>query len=258
MFRPTTYRGRLPRSGFADAPAAAWTTGASGSVRLGTPLRPASGQTPGPVASAAMSASTSSRLPGLGRASCVRTNCESDMAEPLAPPFRPRRPGRPSGLEDARLARFYQALRSGLRRTPAARAAGISPNTLKAWLARARGTSARPATAEYENFLEAIEVCEAEIEYEVLMNMVADLPGHPRVAMRWLAMRWPERYQRPRRAALKHDREGAPEPRAAEPGPTIRVTEQATQAVPIPIDRLGEFADLFDPLEDTQSSRTDD
>lgn len=107
-----------------------------------------------------------------------------------------RRPGRPSGLDEARLDSFYRAVRSGMRRTAAARAAGISPNTMKGWLERGRGRSSRPATAEYVDFIEAIEVCEAELEYEVVRNLIADLPGHPKAEMRWLAMRWPERYGR--------------------------------------------------------------
>jgi hypothetical protein len=43
-----------------------------------------------------------------------------------------------------------------------------------------------------------IEICEAELEFAVVSQLMRDLPGHPKAAMRWLELRWPEHYNRSR------------------------------------------------------------
>jgi hypothetical protein len=168
--------------------------------------------------------------PGHGVARSLRT--------PLA-----RRPGRPSGLDDDRLARFFEAIGIGMRPTPAARLTGVSTNTLAKWLRRGRGLDpSRPTTAEYVRFVEMVEQREAQAEFEVLRNLTADLKGHPLAAIKWLATRWPQRYGRSGRERTEDDGEEVVSPWPAEPEPTT-ATIEPTRALLIPADQLGAFAD---------------
>jgi hypothetical protein len=100
-----------------------------------------------------------------------------------------------ANLDDRRVVDVLSALASRSTRRDAA----TYQRRSKGWLERARGKSTRPASPEYVNFLERIEVVEAQIELEVLTKLIADLPGNPRAEMRWLEMRYPEWYVRDRR-----------------------------------------------------------
>lgn len=155
-----------------------------------------------------------------------------------------RRPGRPSGLDDARVARFFEAIEVGVRPTPAARLAGISVDTLSGWLKRGRGLDpCRPAKPEYVRFVEMVERFEAQAEFEVVKNLVADLKGHPGAAIRWLEARWPERYGRSRREPAEDDHYEAALSRPAEPEIAVVANEPPRRRLVIPLDRLGDLAD---------------
>lgn len=162
-----------------------------------------------------------------------------------------RRPGRPSALDDKRLAMFFDAVRKGLKRAPAARVCGLNPATVEGWVARGRGRDPlRPARAEYVRFVELLEESEAFAEYTVVANLTEDLKGHPEAAMSWLAMRWPERYKRQWDGGLTDDPEsllqlGRPGEQQAEPEqPTATITETTrTRSIVVPASKLTEFAD---------------
>ena len=74
-----------------------------------------------------------------------------------------RRPGRPSKLNADVVGRFLMVVRMGNYRETAARLVGMGPSTMYRWL-----HDQRP---EYAAFRMALDMCEAEVEVEVIGNL---------------------------------------------------------------------------------------
>jgi hypothetical protein len=106
-----------------------------------------------------------------------------------------RRPGRPAKLNAEVVGRFLTAIRAGNYRETAARLAGIGPATMYRWL-----HDRRP---EYAAFRMALDMCEAEVEEEVIGNLFRLSRTSTRAAAFILSRRWPEQWarRRPRPAA---------------------------------------------------------
>ena len=102
-------------------------------------------------------------------------------------PVRKRRgPGRPSRLNPEVVGRFLQAIRAGNLRETAAEFAGISNATLYRWLCDPR--------PQFVAFQRAIVMAEAEVEVEVVSNLLRLSSKSPRAAAFWLSRRYPERW----------------------------------------------------------------
>jgi hypothetical protein len=87
--------------------------------------------------------------------------------------------------------RFFTAIRAGNYRETAARLAGIGPSTMYRWL-----HDPRP---EYAAFRMALDMCEAEVEVEVIGNLVRLSRTSTRAAAFILSRRWPEQWATRRR-----------------------------------------------------------
>jgi hypothetical protein len=98
-----------------------------------------------------------------------------------------RRPGRPAKLNAEVVGRFLMVIRAGNYRETAARLAGIGPATMYRWL-----HDPRP---EYAAFRMALDMCEAEVEVEVIGNLVRLSRTSTRAAAFILSRRWPERWR---------------------------------------------------------------
>jgi hypothetical protein len=141
--------------------------------------------------------------------------------EPLwAPPgdgaggSRRLRPGRPSRLNSEVVGRYLMAIRAGNFREPAARFAGIGPATMYRWM--------RDPRPEYAAFRMALLQCEAEVEVEVIGNLMRLSRTCTRAGRFLLERRWPERWG-PRRPL-----QPAEETRETRPGlsETVRLDEE--------------------------------
>ena len=102
-----------------------------------------------------------------------------------------RRPGRPAKLNAEVVGRFLMVIRAGNYRETAARLAGIGPATMYRWL-----HDPRP---EYAAFRMALDMCEAEVEVEVIGNLVRLSRTSTRAAAFILSRRWPERWRKLKR-----------------------------------------------------------
>ena len=98
-----------------------------------------------------------------------------------------RPPGRPRKLNPEVVGRFLMAIRAGNYRETAARLAGIGPATMYRWL-----HDPRP---EYAAFRMALDMCEAEVEVEVIGNLFRLSRTSTRAAAFILSRRWPERWR---------------------------------------------------------------
>jgi hypothetical protein len=106
-----------------------------------------------------------------------------------------RPPGRPRKLNPEVVGRFLMAIRAGNYRETAARLAGIGPATMYRWL-----HDPRP---EFAAFRMALDMCEAEVEAEVIGNLFRLSRTSTRAAAFILSRRWPERWATPGRPAIK-------------------------------------------------------
>jgi hypothetical protein len=97
-----------------------------------------------------------------------------------------RPPGRPRKLNPEVVGRFLTAIRAGNYRETAARLAGIGPSTMYRWL-----HDPRP---EYAAFRMALDMCEAEVEVEVIGNLFRLSRTSTRAAAFILSRRWPEKW----------------------------------------------------------------
>ena len=103
--------------------------------------------------------------------------------------------GRPTTLTQEVQDAIVEAIRNGNYAKAACQQAGISYNTYKSWLQRGSGVHSRlPATPEYVEFVEAVRQAEAECETEVVAWIYTKLKGDPALAMKFLALRFPERW----------------------------------------------------------------
>jgi len=102
-----------------------------------------------------------------------------------------RPPGRPRKLNPEVVGRFLMAIRAGNYRETAARLAGIGPATMYRWL-----HDPRP---EYAAFRMALDMCEAEVEVEVIGNLFRLSRTSTRAAAFILSRRWPERWRKLKR-----------------------------------------------------------
>lgn len=102
------------------------------------------------------------------------------------PTRRRRGPGRPSRLNPEVVGRFLQAIRAGNHRETAAQFAGISNATLYRWL--------RDSRAPFVAFRRAVVMAEAEVEVEVVSNIIRLSSKSTRAAAFWLSRRYPGRW----------------------------------------------------------------
>lgn len=100
--------------------------------------------------------------------------------------------GRPSKLNDDRRDRIIRAVRAGNYREAAARAAGIAPSTLYAWLER----GAAEETGPYYEFSEALQRAEAEAEVFAVATIRKAMPDDWRAAVTYLERRYPSRWRK--------------------------------------------------------------
>ena len=98
-----------------------------------------------------------------------------------------RPPGRPRKLNPEVVGRFLMVIRAGNYREVAARLAGIGPATMYRWL-----HDPRP---EFAAFRMALDMCEAEVEAEVIGNLFRLSRTSTRAAAFILSRRWPERWR---------------------------------------------------------------
>ena len=98
----------------------------------------------------------------------------------------PAKGGRPTKLTPAVQDRIIAAIRAGHFRESAARLAGISPATLYRWLSA--------ETEPYQAFQEAVVTAEAELEETVLEVVTDRIPDDARLALAFLAKRFPARW----------------------------------------------------------------
>ena len=103
--------------------------------------------------------------------------------------------GRPSKLTPATRRRLLDALRCGSHYEPACRAAGISFQTFRNWLARGE----REQSGQYFDFLEAVKKAEAAAELRALRLWNKAMPDDWRAAKDFLerrhSKRWNDRQQ---------------------------------------------------------------
>lgn len=159
-----------------------------------------------------------------------------------------RRPGRPSALDDEKLAAFFHAIRVGARRRQAARYAGINIETMENWVARGRGLDPqRPPKPEYVRFVEMLDLAEAQLEVGILVDMATGIKGKPAEQMEFLGRRFPERWRRFSEGNLTDDPEELlrlPSHVADEPKESVEVKEiTRTRTMVVPASQLSKFAD---------------
>jgi len=94
--------------------------------------------------------------------------------------------GRPTRLTTTVQDRFIAAIKAGNFRETAARLAGISPATMYRWLSADQ--------EPYLSFRSAVEAAEAELEASVLKTVTDRIPDDPRLALSFLAKRFPRRW----------------------------------------------------------------
>ena len=102
-----------------------------------------------------------------------------------------RPPGRPAKLNAEVVGRFLMVIRAGNYREVAARFAGIGPATMYRWM--------RDPRPEYAAFRMALDLCEAEVEVEVIGNLFRLSRTSTRAAAFILSRRWPERWRKLKR-----------------------------------------------------------
>jgi hypothetical protein len=100
--------------------------------------------------------------------------------------LQPSKGGRPTKLTPAVQDRIIAAIKAGHHRESAARLGGISPPTLYRWLSA--------DTEPFLTFQAAVEMAEAELEDKVLGVITERIPEDPRLALAYLAKRFPGRW----------------------------------------------------------------
>lgn len=99
---------------------------------------------------------------------------------------------RTSKLNNNRRNFIVQALRAGNHREAAARAAGIAPSTLYAWLAR----GGNEESGIYHDFSEAVQRAEGEAEVYAVAIIRQAMNDDWRAAISYLERRHPSRWRR--------------------------------------------------------------
>lgn len=95
-------------------------------------------------------------------------------------------PGRPTRLTRAVRAKFLEAIRAGNRRETAAAYAGIGASTMYRWMA----DEGEP----YRSFRLEVELAEAEFERATVASITSHFETDPKLAMRFLEKRFPNRW----------------------------------------------------------------
>jgi hypothetical protein len=99
---------------------------------------------------------------------------------------------RPSKLTKDRHDLIVRAMRAGNYRDAAARAAGITPSTLYAWLERGANEDSGP----YHEFAEAMQRAEGEAEVYAVAIVRQAMPEDWKAALSYLERRHPSRWRR--------------------------------------------------------------
>jgi hypothetical protein len=127
---------------------------------------------------------------------------DTERVDACSSALQPSKGGRPTKLTPALQDRFVAAIKAGNFRETAARLAGISVATMYRWLA-----------ADSEPFLTfqvAVVQAEAELEAKALKVVTDRIPEDARLALAFLAKRFPERWGGGRPVA--HGEPAAPAP----------------------------------------------
>ena len=93
---------------------------------------------------------------------------------------------------------IIEAVGLGLSRAAAARAFGVSPETVKDWMKKGR----QQKTGAYVDFVERIENAEATCAVEMLKIVKEGAKSDPRLAQWWLERKLPDLFGR--RTAIQH------------------------------------------------------
>lgn len=109
-----------------------------------------------------------------------------DNRRGLGPSHRRRRPGRPTLLAPGVRDVLLEAVRAGNRPATAARLAGLSPKTLDEWLRRGRSEDVRPATPDYRQLVDDVELAQAQAEARAVDIIAKAMRRNPRWAVWYL------------------------------------------------------------------------
>jgi hypothetical protein len=117
---------------------------------------------------------------------------------------------RPSKLTPEVRERIVQAILAGNYFETACQFAGVATATGYEWLARGEGRDQRrPRNREFAEFAEAVGQAEAQAEVHTVALIRQGLPDNPRLALDFLARRYPDRWGGRDSLHVTHDLDGA-------------------------------------------------
>ena len=106
----------------------------------------------------------------------------------------PLRVGRTTKLTAELSKKICDVVRAGNYVSVAARYCGVGERTLADWIARGNGTSERPSSRLYVQFVQDLEAAEAGSEVTAVLHWRAAMPKDWHSSERWLRTRLPERW----------------------------------------------------------------
>ena len=107
-----------------------------------------------------------------------------------------KRIGRPPKLTPEVQAKIEQALRAGNYREVAARFAGVSSPTLKAWYAEGKKQSDKGRSSKFKDFYAAVNKAEADAETLVVGRLMAAAAHDVKAMAFWLERKHSQRWGR--------------------------------------------------------------
>lgn len=102
--------------------------------------------------------------------------------------------GRPTKLTDEFQDRFLALIAQGNYMSVAAEALGVSPETVREWVARGEGRHERPPAPRYVQFAKEYRRASAVTEIRVLRDWRRHFAANPREARQFLTRRFPDRW----------------------------------------------------------------
>ena len=133
-----------------------------------------------------------------------------------------KRNGRPPKLTPEVQARIEQSLRAGNYREVAARFAGVSARTVKAWYAEGKKHSNKGRSSQFRDFYGAVNKAEADAEVLVVGRLMAAASHDVKAMAFWLERKHSVRWGRP---APKQEIE-----LTGKDGGPVKVTKEVTEA----------------------------
>jgi hypothetical protein len=112
--------------------------------------------------------------------------------------------GRPSKLTPARQQKFCHLLAQGISRQAAAAMVGLTPETIRAWMARGKDPEHHNHEV-YAAFFRAVLKAEAEAEAAMVAHITAAAPETWQAAAWWLERKKPAEWGRVTRTHLSAD-----------------------------------------------------